>query len=223
MAFLLKPAALLMLIAAQFAVGLVAEKPTDSYHISATRITTVTLSSSVAGPHTCYTKTLTTPYAGPECPDLATCGLQAHCIGVKTTTVHVPAPDPACPHTHTKLVDAPCETCTKGCRYTTSTQWLTEGAASYLPTPTAARREAAASSSLPVKAAACSTTIFRSAIAVGGATVTYHPLTQTRISLVNCNGCNLVVSDMNGVGPAVSHIATVTDTKPVIITTYACQ
>lgn len=56
-----------------------------------------------------------------------------------------------------------------------------------------------------------------------GLTYTYHSLTQTRISLVDCKGCSLVISEMQGAGPGVTRTTTVTDTKPEVVTSYTCQ
>jgi hypothetical protein len=149
-----------------------------------------------------------------ECSGLSRCAGIAYCIAVKTKTIPVPPSTAACPTTPTTVDARACETaCQRGCRYQTSTFWETLSPSE----PTLAARSAAAPSP------GCLTTVWRSPTAATGMTVTYHPLTQTRISLVPCAGCSLVIAEMQGAGPAVTHTATVTDSRPAIVTTYACQ
>ncbi|KAG9237815.1 hypothetical protein BJ875DRAFT_121958 [Amylocarpus encephaloides] len=191
---------LLCLFAAQAVVG-------DANHVITSRITTVTVSKS-----DCYTKTINTPNHGAECRGLDCVGPIAQCIGIKQVTVDVPPVDPRCPNTPTKVAVGPCETCVEGggCRYVTSTVWKT-GEASPLPT----KRQ--------LEPAACATTVYRSATGQRGFTYTLYPYTETRISLVNCGTCSLVVSELQVPGPGVTRTTTVTKATPFVVTTYACQ
>lgn len=123
------------------------------------------------------------------------------CLEIQTTTTFVAPTDPCCSETHTKTIDGPCQDCEAGC---TSTMFVTTTAPD--------RRDNI-----------CKTTVWISSILATAPTTTYHPLTQTITSLVQCNGCSLVVSDVNGVGPVVKPTVTVTDTVPAVVTSYACH
>lgn len=188
--------------------------------ITTSHITTITIEQLITYSHSCYTKTIATPHSGDGkslltqlschidaklgCPDLSECPPQIMCIQLETTTAFVPPADPCCPQTPTQTIHGPCEACRTGCATSTSTVFVT--------TPPNVRRDTA-----------CATTVWRSSAWATGPTTTYHPLTQTRTSLVKCNGCSLVISDLNGVGPVVSPTFTVTNTDPAVVTSYACQ
>ncbi|TVY81355.1 hypothetical protein LSUE1_G002505 [Lachnellula suecica] len=179
--------------------------------ITTSHITTITVEQLITFSHTCYTKTVATPASGGDCPDLAACAPHPMCIKTETTTAFVPPADPCCLKTPTKTIDGPCETCATGCATSTSTVFVTTTA----PTPAPVKRDAAST--------VCNTTVWRSSHWASGPTTTYHPLTQTIITMVHCNGCSLVISDLDGVGPVISPTATVTDNTPLTVTTYACQ
>ncbi|CAG8973760.1 hypothetical protein HYALB_00007710 [Hymenoscyphus albidus] len=130
------------------------------------------------------------------------------------TTLIVPAS--AC-YTKTRQIpsydEGPCRTCVNNCVVQTSTLYQT--ADSWPPTQTQAPQQ---------RDVACATTVWRSASAQMGFTFTYRSLTQTRLSLVDCKGCSLVISDVyGGVGPGVTRTTTVTDTRPAVVTSYTCQ
>jgi len=210
MAFLYKTLVLVLLIAKSIAVLDLQDNAATCGPaiITTSHITTITMEKLITYSHSCYTKTVATPRRDAGCPNLAGCPQYIMCLAQKTTTAFVPPMDPCCPETPTKTVESPCETCGAGCATSTSTVFVTTTA----PTPVV-RREAND----------CTTTVWRSSTWATGATTTYHPLTETIISLVQCSGCSLVVSDLNGVGPVVSPTVTVTNTVPTVVTTYACQ
>ncbi|RDL30714.1 Uncharacterized protein BP5553_10059 [Venustampulla echinocandica] len=225
MATFFNPVALLLLLAAQCVAGAVIDANDGRPHdITTVHLTTVTITTPPL--HTCYTKTIATPKHGGDCPDLSTCGYAPACIRETTTTVRVPPADPRCSETPTVVTPGPCETCATGCRWDTSTVWATptayNGPSIWKGGPTLAsgprRRDTAVAAPKP----SCATTLYKAATGGGtGFITTYHPLTETRISLVNCGGCSLVISELQGVGPQITRTATVTDLAPAVFTTFS--
>ncbi|EPE35252.1 hypothetical protein GLAREA_10949 [Glarea lozoyensis ATCC 20868] len=198
----------ILLLAAQSVTAAAVKRDVgDTELVTTSLITTLTIADA------CYTKTVLTPDYGPDCPTLQCKGPIPQCIAIRTKTIPAPPIDPLCPSTPTATLAGACATCHTGCATSTSTIWLPLSTPLPESQPTPQIKPAAA----------CSTTIWRSATAQRGQTFTYHPLTETSTSLVDCKGCNLVVSEMQGVGPVISRSVTITDLRPATSTTYACQ
>lgn len=143
------------------------------------------------------------------CSSLSTCGVHPDCILASTETVTVPPSDVCCPTTPTVAVQGPCPTCQKGCLTNTVTQYLTGDSVSL------AKREKAASTP-------CTKIVFRSDPMVLGPTKTFHPLTVTNTVSVQCGGCQLLTSNIGGLGPMVIFTTTVTNTALATTTTWVC-
>ncbi|CZR63489.1 uncharacterized protein PAC_13386 [Phialocephala subalpina] len=204
----------LVLLAAQIVTGLpdlVARSASTCGSTIATvaHVTTITIESIVTIAHSCYTHSITTKHHGTGCPDLSTCGVRAECILASIQMVTLPPRDECCPTTPTVAVQGPCPTCQKGCFTNTVTHYVT-GDAVLL-----AKRGGAASTP-------CTKTVFRSDPMVLGPTKTVHPLIVTSTVSVQCGGCQLLTSNIGGLGPAVSFLATITNTAPATTTTWVC-
>ncbi|KUJ16229.1 uncharacterized protein LY89DRAFT_77765 [Mollisia scopiformis] len=204
----------LVLLAGQFVAGLpelLAKKdPTCGPTVATvSHVTTITVESILTIPHACYTHTVTTKHHGSGCPDVSTCGPHADCIMLSTETVTLPANDLCCPTTPTVAVQGPCPTCQKGCLTNTVTEYLTGDPASL------AKKEAAITP--------CTKVIFMSETMVLGPTKTVHPLTSTSTVYVPCGGCQLMTSNIGGIGPEISFSATITDPSTATSTAWVCM
>ncbi|CAG8961661.1 hypothetical protein HYFRA_00006198 [Hymenoscyphus fraxineus] len=210
MAFLIQPGLMLYILTIVFAIVIEAAvlSPKQPLLITTSHITTLIVPASA-----CYIKTRQIPSYDEDCPALTNCLPTTQCLALLTTTIPVPPIDPQCVTTPTTTLPGPCRTCVNNCVVQTSTLYQTVD--SWPPTQTQAPQQ---------RNVACATTVWRSASAQMGFTFTYRSLTQTRLSLVDCKGCSLVISDVyGGVGPGITRTTTVIDTRPAVVTSYTCQ
>ncbi|KAH7411104.1 hypothetical protein BKA64DRAFT_373419 [Cadophora sp. MPI-SDFR-AT-0126] len=195
------------------------------------RVTTITIESIVTLTHSCYTQTLTTkrlPGAS-GCPTLTKCGPHPACIIVSTQTIKVPPTDACCTSTPTSLVPGPCPTCPTGCDVSVATTYITESPT--LPTNTlgvgvglAVKERHAEAEAKAQVAPPCYTTVINTDPAPTGATQTVYPVTATKTSLLNCNGCGIVTKFLNGFGPASQFKATTTAVgRTTTVLAYSCM